>query len=67
METWLTVDDVAGRLRVHERTIRRWIEAGRLPATNLGGRAGYRIAETDLLAFMKADTPPPTPEKEEER
>lgn len=66
MEAWLTVGDVVARLKVHERTVRRWIDDGRLPAKRLGGRAGYRIAESDLLAFMEADTRAPKGDDEEE-
>ena len=48
----LTVDDVADRLSVNEKTIRRWIKVGRLPAVNLGHRTGYRIREADLDRFL---------------
>lgn len=59
----LTVDDVAGRLSANEKTIRRWIKDGRLPAVNLGHRMGYRIREADLDQFLVArqtslSTPP---------
>jgi excisionase family DNA binding protein len=51
-EPLLTVDEVATRLRVHAETIRRWIRAGTLRAISLGPRAGFRIAESDLRAFL---------------
>lgn len=47
-----TIEDVAGRLSANEKTIRRWIKAGRLPAINLGHRMGYRIREADLDRFL---------------
>jgi excisionase family DNA binding protein len=52
-ELWLTTAEVAERLRVTEDTVRRWIRNGDLPVLNLGGsRAGYRIREADLDAFI---------------
>ncbi len=54
-EVWLTTAEVAERLRVTEDTVRRWIRHGDLPVLNLGGfRAGYRIREADLDAFIAA-------------
>jgi excisionase family DNA binding protein len=44
----LTPEQVARRLNVSKQTVWRWIRAGRLRATRLGGRT-YRISETDLL------------------
>ena len=46
-----TVQEVAQRLKVSEKTVRIWIDQGDLPAFNIGKR-GYRIRESDLLAFM---------------
>ncbi len=52
-ERWLTVADVAERLRVSQETVRRWIRDGRLPVLDLGGpKVGYRIKESDLLTFV---------------
>jgi excisionase family DNA binding protein len=52
-ERWLTVEDVASRLQVSQETVRRWIRAGRLPVLELGGsKAGYRIREDALAAFI---------------
>ena len=47
-----TVREVAESLRVHVETVRRWIRDGRLPATRLGDRSGYRIADSDLRRFV---------------
>jgi excisionase family DNA binding protein len=47
-----TVQEVAQQLRVSERTVRKWIEEGDLIAFSIGKR-GYRIAESDLLAFIE--------------
>jgi len=34
-ETWLTIRDVCRLLGVYERTVRRWIQGGELPAVEL--------------------------------
>jgi excisionase family DNA binding protein len=48
-----TVEEVASRLAVHPETVRKWIKNGELRATNLGGRAGYRIARSALEQFLR--------------
>ncbi len=49
---WLTVEQVAEWLQVSTKTIRRYIEAGTLPAVNLGGRA-IRIRREDIEAWLQ--------------
>ncbi len=49
---WLTIEQAAQWLQVSTKTIRRYIEAGSLPAVNLGGRA-IRIRRQDLEAFLQ--------------
>ena len=44
-----TVDEVAGRLNLHVRTIRRFIREGRLPAKRIGKE--YRVTRTALDEF----------------
>ena len=51
-ERLLTVQDVAERLQVAERTVRLWMREGRIRGKNLGGRAGWRIRPEDLDAFI---------------
>jgi len=46
----LTIPDVAEFCRVSERTVRRWIKAGELPAIRLGRQ--WRIAKRDLKRFL---------------
>jgi excisionase family DNA binding protein len=46
---FFTIAEVAERLRVSTRTVRRWIEAGDLVAYRFGV---VRIAEADLRAFL---------------
>src|SRR5258707_7283788 len=45
----LTAEEVADRLNLHVRTIRRFIREGRLRATRIGKE--YRIADADLAGF----------------
>lgn len=49
-ERFLAVDDVADRLGVHVRTVRRWIARGELVVHRFGG--AVRISERDLAAFV---------------
>ena len=49
---FFTIAEVAERLRVSTRTVRRWIMAGDLVAHRPGGLV--RIAESDLRAFLAA-------------
>lgn len=46
----LTVEDAAIRLSVSTKSIRRWIEAGELPAVRLG--RAVRIKEEAVAAFV---------------
>lgn len=49
IEKLLTINEVAKILRVHPRTINRYIESGRLKASKLGV---WRIKQSDLNAFL---------------
>jgi excisionase family DNA binding protein len=48
--TFWTIADVADRLQVASRTVRRWIDNRELVAHRIGGIV--RIAESDLRAFL---------------
>lgn len=48
----MTVEEVAEKLGVNADTVRRWIRNNELAAIDLGGRAGYRIAVSDLERFI---------------
>jgi excisionase family DNA binding protein len=56
-----TVDEVAQRLNLHAKTVRRYIRDGRLQAKRIGKE--YRITRTDLDEFAggasAGDEPPP--------
>lgn len=49
---YLSVKDVSNLFRICPKTVRRWITAGRLPATRLG--RDWRIARSDLKALAAA-------------
>jgi len=49
---FFTISDVADFLDVSQRSVRRWIKSGDLPAHRFG--AAVRISESDLRAFSAA-------------
>jgi excisionase family DNA binding protein len=51
---YLTVAEVAEQLRVYPGTVKRWLREGKLVGVQLGDRAGWRIAEEDLAAFLES-------------
>ena len=46
----LTIDDVAALFQVSPKTVRRWIQAGDLPAAKLGNQ--WRIDVLDAKRFF---------------
>jgi len=55
MDNLLTSNEVCQRLNIDYDTLYRYIRAGKLPATKLGGssaRHHYRIKEHDLVEFI---------------
>jgi excisionase family DNA binding protein len=56
-DEWLTVAEVAAALRLHPDTVRRLLRRGQLKGSFIGGRGGYRIAASDVEAFMAAAKP----------
>jgi excisionase family DNA binding protein len=51
LERFYSVQELAEMLRVHERTIYRWIAGGRLRAYRAGAK--WRVSEIDLKAFLE--------------
>jgi excisionase family DNA binding protein len=51
----LSVDQVAGQLGMHVRTVRRYVREGRLKAVRIGKQ--YRIAASDLAALTGQPAP----------
>jgi excisionase family DNA binding protein len=54
MDELLTIDEVAAKLKVKPRTVREWLQTGRLR----GIRAGrlWRMRAEDVEAFLEAST-----------
>ncbi len=52
----LTVEQVAKELQVNPRSVYKWIQAGELPAMDLGsgGKHSYRISRPDLEDFKRS-------------
>lgn len=56
-ERFLTVPEVAERIRVSTWTVKSWLRSGRLRGYRPGGtKAGWRVKETDLTAFLEQTT-----------
>jgi excisionase family DNA binding protein len=51
MDELLTVAQVAHELRVHRRTVYRWIAEGKLPAVRIDRL--WRISRRNLTAFLE--------------
>lgn len=51
-ERLLTVQEVAERLRLSARTVRLWLQTGKLRGLRVGGR--WRVRESELHAFLRA-------------
>jgi excisionase family DNA binding protein len=65
---YYTPEEIAERLKVHKRTVLRWIAGGTLRAYRFGAQSGMlRVAKDDLARFMEErETRPPYPKSEEE-
>ena len=50
-ETLYTIDEVAALLRVHPRTVKRWMEAEQVAFIKLPGRQ-YRITAAEVERLM---------------
>lgn len=50
IEKLFTIEEVAKILRVHTRTVTRYIEAGKLRASKIGV---WRIKQSDLDSFLE--------------
>jgi excisionase family DNA binding protein len=57
----LTTREAARFLRASEASLRRWADAGLLPASRVGRRRARRFKEGDLLRFMGPSQGPPSP------
>jgi excisionase family DNA binding protein len=48
-ETFLTVAEVAGMLKLNQQTVRNWIDQGSLPALRVGRRVRIRRSDLDRV------------------
>ncbi len=51
-EQFLTTNEIAEILRVHQRTVQRWISSNRLKATKVGPKI-LRVRRQDLNEFLE--------------
>jgi len=56
-DRYLTVEQVAERLQVHEETVRRWIRGGLLRGHLISRRAGYRVRASEVERFASGEAP----------
>lgn len=66
-EEYLTVAEIAERLKLNQQTLRNWIEQGQLPAVRIGRRVRIRRSDFERLVQEgysgrgKTETPAQTP------
>ena len=52
IQPMLTVGEVAKLVCVHENTVRRWSDQGKLKALRIGPRSDRRYRRDDLYSFL---------------
>ena len=52
-EKFLTTNEIAEILRVHQRTVQRWVSSNRLKATKVGPKI-LRVRKQDLDEFLES-------------
>ena len=57
-DPWLTLQQGAERVQVHEATLRREIARGRLRHARVGGRKSIRVRASWLDAWLESSTTP---------
>ncbi len=65
MTRYLTTEEVAEQLRVYPGTVKRWLREGKLAGVSLGSRAGWRVSEEALDAFVRRQSNVPLDDEEE--
>jgi excisionase family DNA binding protein len=58
-ERWFTVEQIAQQIQVSEQTVRRWLRDGSLRGHTFGGKAGWRVKESDLNTYLETRRPSP--------
>jgi excisionase family DNA binding protein len=54
-EEFLTVAEVAARLKVDPETVRVWLRSGRLRGTRLSRAAGWRVPESEVEHVLRGE------------
>lgn len=52
MNTWITAADARDRLNITDKTLRRYVATGKIPAYRMGGRL-LRFKPEDIDALME--------------
>ena len=64
-QEWLTAEEIAERLKVHKRTVLRWVAAGALRGYRFGAESGMvRVTRSDLEHFLEERATRPKPEED---
>ena len=53
METYLTVAEICGLLKVERCSVIRWIRSGKLRGFKLAGGRLWRVSRSDFQRFLK--------------
>jgi len=53
METYLTVAEICGLLKVERCSVIRWIRSGKLRGFKLAGGRLWRVSRSDFQTFVK--------------
>ncbi len=61
-ESYLTVAEVAGMLKLNQQTVRNWIDQGSLPALRVGRRVRIRRSDLDRVLERSYTGPTTSPE-----
>ena len=61
---WLTSQEAAEYLQVHQETVRNWARKGVIPAAKLGNRGGFRFRREDLDRLLESRCQPGPRERE---
>ena len=54
-ETYYTLEEAAGMLKLHPQTLRRWIRQGKLPAKRYGKQ--FRLRREDFEQVARSNAP----------
>lgn len=52
-QEFLTVEETAQRIGVHEQTVRRWLRTGQMLGTLITRQAGYRIPRDEVERVLR--------------